>query len=62
MKINYYYYCPNTGEFKFRSTFKNDLIELPYIEKPVGWRYCDYRVDVPYSTLIYQPYETPKFR
>lgn len=51
----YYYYDPNTGHFVSRSNQLNPNIKLPYIERPKGWNYSDYRVDVPFTTLIFNP-------
>lgn len=49
-----YYYDPLTGIFKFRSNYPMDT-DLPYIEREDGWLYSDYRVDVPFDSLIYDP-------
>lgn len=62
MKTNYYYYDPVTGVFLQRSNYLKTDISLPYIEKPEGWLYCDYRVDVATGNLIHQPYTRPPKR
>lgn len=58
----YYYYDPQTGVFLQRSNCVNCNTDLPYIEKPQGWRYCDYRVNVETQELIYEPYAVPQRR
>jgi hypothetical protein len=58
MKTNFYYYDPDTGNFKFRSNVKNDNLNLPYIEREEGWNYSEYRVDVPFTALIHTPIPT----
>jgi hypothetical protein len=50
-----YYYCPNTGEFKYRSDQFIDF-DLPYIERTdEGWPWSDYRVDLNTLELIHEP-------
>jgi hypothetical protein len=46
---HYYYYDPDTGFFKMRFSKPYDRTDLPYIQKPAGWRYSDYKMNL--STL-----------
>lgn len=43
---HFYYYDPETRLFVMRSNKPYPHTDLPYIKKPAGWRYDQYRMSV----------------
>lgn len=44
--MHYYYYDANTGEFTMRTSKPYPFTNDPYIQKPQGWPYNQYRVNL----------------